>query len=78
MREPERPGLDARERVVAPWAGAGLAVVAVLGLLVAPQARLLWVVLLAFGIATIPQVLVWRHSSKERGVDGGSRSRPFR
>ena len=62
MSERKRPSLVARERVIAAWTGVGLTIIAILGLLLAPGARLLWIVLLVFGIATIPQVLLWRHT----------------
>lgn len=71
MSERKPPSRVAKPQLAAAWAGAGLTVIAILGLLAAPEARLLWIVLLVFGIATIPQVLLWRHSARgeERSDD---------
>jgi hypothetical protein len=65
MPEQNQPAPDRRTQVVAAWAGVSLTVIAVLGLIAAPGVRFLWIVMLIFGIATIPQVLLWRH--KEGG-----------
>jgi hypothetical protein len=60
MAERERPNPDARVKLIAAWAGAALTVVAIVGFIAAPGARVVWIVLLVFGVATIPQVLLWR------------------
>lgn len=53
-----QPPLNAaRERRAILWSAAGFLAVAVAGLLFAPGLRLLWVVLLVFGIAAVPQAL---------------------
>jgi Flp pilus assembly protein TadB len=66
MSERKRPSPVAREQVAAAWAGVTLTVIVILGLLAAPGARLLWIVLLVFGIATIPQVLLWRRTARDK------------
>ena len=48
-----------REQAGVAWAGLALTGVGLAGLLIAPQARLVWIALIVFGVATIPQVLVW-------------------
>lgn len=72
MSEQERPTLDARTKLIAAWAGATLTALAIGGLLLAPDARMVWVVLLVFGVATIPQVLLWgaRVPPKQPGDNG--------
>jgi len=47
----------AAERRASLWAATVFLAVAVAGLLLAPGLRLLWVVLLVFGIAAVPQAL---------------------
>jgi hypothetical protein len=66
MSEQEHPSPDARAKLIAAWTGAVLTVVAVVGFITAPGARIVWIVLLVFGIATIPQVLFWRHTAGDR------------
>lgn len=66
MPEQEHPSPDARVKLIAAWTGVSLTIVAILGLLLVPAARWLWIVLLVFGIATIPQVLFWRHTAGGR------------
>lgn len=63
MSEQERPTLDARTKVIAAWAGVTLTAIAIGGLLLVPGARIVWIVLLVFGVATIPQVLLSGRSS---------------
>jgi hypothetical protein len=53
----EPPGNPAAERRAILWSAAAFVGVAVAGLLFAPRLDLLWVVLLAFGIAAVPQAL---------------------
>jgi hypothetical protein len=40
------------------WSGAGLAVVAVLGLLEAPGMKIVWIVMLVFSVLSVPQGLL--------------------
>jgi len=65
---------ESKERLVAAWAGVALTVIAVLGFFAAPGMLLLWTVLLVFGIATMPQVLLWRFRADNRAPD--ERRRP--
>jgi hypothetical protein len=54
----KQPPLNhAAERRAILWSAAAFLAVAVAGLLFAPGLRLLWVVLLVFGIAAVPQAL---------------------
>ena len=56
--EVQQPPLNpAAERRAILWSAAAFLAVAVAGLLFAPGLRLLWVVLLVFGIAAVPQAL---------------------
>jgi hypothetical protein len=56
--EVKQPPLSpAAERRAILWSAAAFLAVSVAGLLFAPGLRLLWVVLLVFGIAAVPQAL---------------------
>jgi hypothetical protein len=55
--EVQQPPLNPAERRAILWSAAAFLAVAVAGLLFAPGLRLLWVVLLVFGIAAVPQAL---------------------
>jgi hypothetical protein len=67
---------DRKAKVVAAWMGFAFTVVAVLGFALARGVWLLWTVLLIWGLATIPQVLMWREparkEARERSRDSGS------
>jgi len=76
MSEQERTSPDARAKLIAAWTGAVLTVVAIVGLITVPGARLVWIVLLVFGIATIPQVLFWRHTAGGREGPDDERTEP--
>ena len=57
-RDARQPPLNpARERRMILWSAATFLAVAVAGLFLAPGLRLLWVILLVFGIAAVPQAL---------------------
>jgi hypothetical protein len=47
------------------WAAAALALVGLIGLLLVPSARIVWIVLLVFALAAIPQAWI-RHGAGER------------
>lgn len=66
MSEQEQRNPDARVKVIAAWAGAVLTVIAIVGFIAAPGARIVWIVLLVFGVATIPQVLLWRNPPSDQ------------
>jgi hypothetical protein len=53
----QTPVNPAAERRAILWSATAFLAVAVAGLLFAPGLRLLWVVLLVFGIAAVPQAL---------------------
>jgi hypothetical protein len=53
----QTPVNPAAERGAILWSATAFLAVAVAGLLFAPGLRLLWVVLLVFGIAAVPQAL---------------------
>jgi hypothetical protein len=57
MPDTQPPVLDAKTKLVAAWVGVAFTLISIIGLLALPGARLIWVVLLIFGVATIPQVL---------------------
>jgi hypothetical protein len=60
--EVQQPPLNpAAERRAILWTATAFLAVAVAGLLFAPELRLLWVVLLVFGIAAVPQALRRNH-----------------
>lgn len=59
------------EQLAVAWAGVTLVTIGAAGLQFAPRHHLLWVILLIFGAATIPQVMIWwttakRESDRER------------
>jgi hypothetical protein len=47
------------EQIAVAWVGVSFILIAVAGLALAPGARWLWIVLLVFGAATLPQVTIW-------------------
>jgi Flp pilus assembly protein TadB len=49
-----------REQAAVAWSGLAFVAAALVGWSLLPQARLVWIVLLVFGAATVPQLLVWR------------------
>jgi hypothetical protein len=55
-----RPEDDQRLRRVVLWIGAAFVAVAVIGLAFARELLVLWVVLLVFGVAAVPQTLRMR------------------
>jgi len=55
--EVRQPLLNPAERRAILWSATAFLAVAVAGLLFAPGLRLLWVVLLVFGVAAVPQAL---------------------
>ncbi len=48
-----------RERVAVIWSGALFVLIGVVGLHWVPGLRVVWIVILIFGVATVPQVAVW-------------------
>jgi fatty acid desaturase len=57
---------DASVLRAAVWAAAVLAGLAVLGLFAAPSLRLVWIVLLVFAIAAVPQALLAARREERR------------
>jgi Flp pilus assembly protein TadB len=71
MATEEEAGRDAAFARAAGWAGAALAALALIGLALAPSLRVLWVVLLVFAIAAVPQALATtRRQKRERASRG--------
>jgi hypothetical protein len=58
MPAPKRTQMTAAAQRATAWAGAALAAIAVFGLLYAPGLLVLWIVLLVFAVAAIPQALL--------------------
>jgi hypothetical protein len=58
MPAPKGTQMTAAAQRATGWAGVVLAVIAVLGLLYAPGLLLLWIVMLVFAVAAIPQALL--------------------
>jgi hypothetical protein len=58
MTAPKETPMTAAARRATAWAGVALAAIAVLGLLYARGLLLLWIVLLVFAVAAIPQALL--------------------
>ncbi len=65
MRTPRRTTNGNERRAIA-WAGAALAALAVLGLVYAPGAGIVWLVLLVFAVAAIPQALLAGRARRRR------------
>jgi hypothetical protein len=59
-------GERAGERRAILWGGALLAAAALVGHLLAPGANILWLVLLFFGVASVPQAFVRRSGKQPR------------
>ena len=58
MSAPKQTPMNAAAQRATAWAGVALAAIAVLGLLFARGLVLLWIVLLVFAVAAIPQALL--------------------
>lgn len=58
MSEPSKAPRHEATTVAAAWAGALLAAIGTLGLLFAPSLKIVWIVLLVFAIAAVPQAIV--------------------
>jgi len=65
VSEQSRPPLSPKGKLAVAWIGAGLTLVALLGLIVVPGIRLVWIVLLVFGVLAIPQVLLFDCSHRK-------------
>jgi membrane protein implicated in regulation of membrane protease activity len=57
MQDKQAP-MDASARRAAAWIGAVLAAIGLLGLIYAPSLRPVWIVMLVFAIAAVPQVVL--------------------
>ena len=55
MPVPEKPSSNSATLAAAGWSGAVLALIALVGLMYAPSMRTVWIVLLLFGAASVPQ-----------------------
>jgi hypothetical protein len=64
-----------KAKLVAAWMGFAFTVVAVLGFVFSPGERLVWTVLLIWGLATIPQVLMWREPARKEVRERSPRRR---
>jgi len=64
---------DPTARLLTAWIALAFAVVGILGLTLVPGARVVWIVLLGFGILAVPQVIFWRDptvkNAKSQGED---------
>ncbi len=58
MPAPEQTQMTAAGKRATAWAGVALAAITVLGLLFAPGLLLIWIVLLVFAIAAVPQAFL--------------------
>jgi hypothetical protein len=56
---------DTQLQRVTGWAGAALVAIALAGLAIAPGLRIVWLLLLFFGVITVPQVLLWRRTERK-------------
>lgn len=65
----EREPISGRTGRIIAWGGVVLGAVAVLGLIYAPGVLLLWIVLLVFAVASIPQALFARRLYERRSRD---------
>jgi Flp pilus assembly protein TadB len=54
----DRPHREAAVRGVLAWLGAATTVLGLVGLLLVPSAYVVWVFLIAFGVATVPRWLI--------------------
>jgi fatty acid desaturase len=66
MPNRQPPVIDAKTKLIAAWVGVVFTLIAIIGFLALPAARLVWIVLLIFGVATIPQVVVADHFRRGR------------
>ena len=56
---------DAQSQRVTGWAGAALVAIALAGLAIVPGLDIVWLLLLFFGVITVPQVLLWRRAERK-------------
>ncbi len=57
MSQGRQAPVDASTLRAAAWAGAVLAAIGLLGLFYAPSMRLVWIAMLVFAVAAVPQAL---------------------
>ena len=58
--------ISRRDRIGVAWSGVTFVLIAAAGLQWAPSLYVLWIVLLIFGAATIPQVMIWWIAERTR------------
>ena len=75
-RDPTRKARDpnAPLRATVLWAGVGLAVTALAGLVVFPAAILVWIPLLVFAVAAVPQALLLPTPAREKRAHSNPRA----
>jgi hypothetical protein len=67
MSQGKQAPIDASTLRVAAWAGVALAAIGLLGLIYAPSLRLVWIVMLVFAVAAVPQALFAMRGGQRRG-----------
>ena len=70
MPAPKQTQMTSAAQRATAWAGVALAAIAVLGLLYARGLLLLWIVLLVFAVAAIPQALLAGRRTERRERHG--------
>jgi hypothetical protein len=66
----QAPPFDASTLRVAAWAGAVLAAIGLLGLIYAPSMLVIWITLLVFAVAAVPQTLFATRRGQRREREG--------
>jgi hypothetical protein len=68
-RQPTHNEVNASTLRATAWAGAGLALIAVLGLLEAPGMKIVWIVMLVFAALSVPQGLIGARLQENKHED---------
>jgi hypothetical protein len=66
---------DGKAKLAAAWLGFAFTLAAIAGLVFLPGLRFVWIVLLVWGLATIPQVIMWREPARKEAREQTPRRR---
>jgi hypothetical protein len=73
MSQGKQAPVDASTLRVAAWAGVVLAAIGLLGLIYAPSMLVIWIVMLVFAVAAVPQTLFATRLGQRREREGRGR-----
>jgi hypothetical protein len=73
MSQGKQAPFDASTLRVAAWAGVVLAAIGLLGLIYVPSLLVIWIVMLVFAVAAVPQTMVAARLGQQREREGRGR-----